>query len=67
PYSPVECCFSYAKGPLRLTNLENFYQTPSECFSPAIVFEIKNGNKVCANPEDSWVRRAVGRLQKKKG
>ncbi|NXA08371.1 CCL14 protein, partial [Sapayoa aenigma] len=67
PYSPTECCFNYIKGPLRLANLKAFYSTPRECFFPATVFETKNGNKVCANPEETWVQTAVGRLQKRKG
>ncbi|NWI50114.1 CCL5 protein, partial [Calyptomena viridis] len=66
PYSPTECCFHYVKAPLRLLNLKGFYSTPKECFSPAVVFETKNETKVCANPEESWVQRALGRLQKKK-
>ncbi|NXS39615.1 CCL14 protein, partial [Balaeniceps rex] len=67
PYAPSECCFSYIKSPLRLAKLKGFYTTPKECFSPAIVFETRNGTKVCANPEITWVEKAVERLQKKKG
>lgn len=29
-------------------------------------FETKKGDKVCANPEDKWVKRAVRELLKKK-
>ncbi|NXS14165.1 CCL14 protein, partial [Neodrepanis coruscans] len=65
-YSPMECCFRYVKAPLRLANLKDFYSTPRECFSPAIVFETKDGHKVCANPKEMWVQRAVGKLQKNK-
>ncbi|XP_010140359.1 PREDICTED: C-C motif chemokine 5-like [Buceros rhinoceros silvestris] len=37
PYRPSECCFSFAKAPLRLANLKSFYRTPKECFNPAVV------------------------------
>ncbi|NXH66385.1 CCL5 protein, partial [Hydrobates tethys] len=67
PYAPSECCFGYIKSPPRLANLKRFYVTPRECFSPAIVFETRNGTKVCANPEMTWVEKAVGKLQKRKG
>ncbi|KFV94762.1 C-C motif chemokine 14, partial [Fulmarus glacialis] len=67
PYAPSECCFSYTKSAFRLANLKSFYKTPKECFSPAIVFETRNGTKVCANPEMTWVERAVERLQKRNG
>ncbi|KFQ72870.1 C-C motif chemokine 17, partial [Phoenicopterus ruber ruber] len=66
PYTPLECCFSYAKARLRLTNLKGFYMTPNECFSKAIVFETLNGTKICAKPEVAWVKKAVESLQKKK-
>ncbi|NXM02015.1 CCL14 protein, partial [Tyrannus savana] len=67
PYSPSECCFHYVKAALRLANLKDFYSTSRECFLPATVFKTKNGIKVCANPEEPWVQRAVGKLQKRKG
>ncbi|NXO82881.1 CCL14 protein, partial [Sitta europaea] len=67
PYAPSECCFRFAKRALRLHNLLGAYSTPRECYSPAIVFTTKKGDKVCANPEDKWVKRAVTELQNKKG
>ncbi|NXX20460.1 CCL3 protein, partial [Podargus strigoides] len=65
PHTPVECCYSYIKARLRLAILKDFHATPKECFSPAIVFETRNGTKVCANPEMDWVEKAVERLQKR--
>ncbi|NXU27734.1 CCL14 protein, partial [Thalassarche chlororhynchos] len=67
PYAPPECCFNYIKSRIRLANLKGFYITPNECFSPAIVFETRNGTKLCANPEMTWVEKAVEKLQKWKG
>ncbi|NXR07714.1 CCL17 protein, partial [Semnornis frantzii] len=66
PHSPVECCFKYLKGALRLSRLKGFYRTPTECFTPAVVFETRNGTKLCADPEQLWVMKAVGMLQKKR-
>ncbi|XP_041314871.1 C-C motif chemokine 5-like [Pyrgilauda ruficollis] len=66
PYSPAECCFDYIKGVLRLDYLLGSYSTPRECYFPATVFETKKGAKICANPEEKWVKRAVKMLQKKK-
>ncbi|KGL74728.1 C-C motif chemokine 3-like 1, partial [Tinamus guttatus] len=63
--TPVECCFNYTQRVLRLANLKNFYETPKECFYPAIVFETKNGNQICADPKQSWVAKRVAQLQKK--
>ncbi|NXO64058.1 CCL14 protein, partial [Phainopepla nitens] len=66
PYTPSECCFSYITRPIRLDNLLGSYSTPRECFFPAIVFETKKGGKVCANPEEKWVKRADKELLKRK-
>ncbi|NWR04539.1 CCL14 protein, partial [Paradoxornis webbianus] len=65
PYTPYECCFKCIERPLRLSNLVGCYSTPRECFTPATVFETKRGDKICANPEDKWVKRAVRELQKR--
>ncbi|NXQ21984.1 CCL3 protein, partial [Peucedramus taeniatus] len=67
PYTPAECCFDHIKGILRVDILVDSYSTHSECFLPAIVFETKKRVKVCANPEEKWVKRAIRLLQKKKG
>ncbi|NWW03021.1 CCL14 protein, partial [Oreocharis arfaki] len=64
-YAPSECCFGYVKGRLRVASLVGFYSTPKECFFPAIVFETKKGIKLCANPEEKWVRTAGAELRKK--
>ncbi|NXC50720.1 CCL3 protein, partial [Penelope pileata] len=63
-YTPVECCYEYIKSPLRYDVLKNFYETPKDCSSPGIVFETRNGTKVCADPSMRWVKRAMQRLQK---
>ncbi|NWX92031.1 CCL3 protein, partial [Nothoprocta ornata] len=63
--TPVECCFHYVKHVLRLAVLKNFYETPKECFYPAIVFETKKGAKICVDPEQPWVAKRVVELEKK--
>ncbi|NWV56923.1 CCL14 protein, partial [Daphoenositta chrysoptera] len=65
PYAPSECCFGYVKGRLRVASLLGFYSTPRECFFPATVFETKKGVKLCANPKEEWVNKAVKELKKK--
>ncbi|XP_009670733.2 C-C motif chemokine 3 [Struthio camelus] len=66
PYTPTECCFRYIKHTLRSANLKDCYETPKECFFPAVVFETKNGNKLCADPNLPWVVKAAEKLQKQK-
>ncbi|NXC76411.1 CCL14 protein, partial [Anhinga anhinga] len=66
PVTPSECCFKYVKYAVEIAKLTSFYETPTDCFSPAIVFETEKGRKICANPESSWVEKAVKKLQKMK-
>ncbi|KAM6057748.1 PREDICTED: C-C motif chemokine 4-like [Chlamydotis macqueenii] len=65
-HSPVECCFGYRKLQLPVAYLMDFYRTSTDCFMPAVVFETKNRTKICTNPENSWVKKAIQNLQKRK-
>ncbi|NWJ10652.1 CCL13 protein, partial [Crypturellus undulatus] len=65
-YTPTECCLHHAKKPVRLTNLQSFYETSTECPLSAIVFVTLAGQKICADPEKSWVKRATNVLGRKK-
>nr|XP_009931927.1 PREDICTED: C-C motif chemokine 5-like [Opisthocomus hoazin] len=66
PHTLSECCFHYAKSPLRLANLKSCYRTPKECFSQAVVIVAASGNKVCADPEKPWVKKAMEKVSRKK-
>ncbi|XP_035192933.1 C-C motif chemokine 14-like [Oxyura jamaicensis] len=65
-YTPSECCFDYIKLRVRSDVLMSFYKTPKECFYPGIVFETRNGTKICANPKARWVEKAIEKLLKRK-
>uniref|UniRef100_A0A8C3KQL3 Chemokine interleukin-8-like domain-containing protein n=1 Tax=Calidris pygmaea TaxID=425635 RepID=A0A8C3KQL3_9CHAR len=70
--TPIECCFSYCKSPLRLKGGWRGHKRDYSChFSPSFTFhlgrfETRNGAKICTNPEEFWVKRAVEKFQKKK-
>uniref|UniRef100_A0A663MRS4 Chemokine interleukin-8-like domain-containing protein n=1 Tax=Athene cunicularia TaxID=194338 RepID=A0A663MRS4_ATHCN len=63
-FSPTECCFNHVQKPIR--NIESFYHTPRDCSMPAVVFVTANGAEICADPQKSWVKRVMKRIQKKK-
>ncbi|NXE19222.1 CC4L protein, partial [Ardeotis kori] len=65
-HSPVECCFAYRESQLPVAYLMDFYRTSTDCFMPAVVFETKNRSKICTNPEEAWVKKAIQKLQKRK-
>ncbi|NXC16574.1 CCL17 protein, partial [Corythaeola cristata] len=63
-FTSSECCFEYAKKPVRRP--QSFYQTPRDCSLPAVVIVAANGSEVCADPEQSWVKKAMKKLRRKK-
>ncbi|KAM6065130.1 C-C motif chemokine 17 [Theristicus caerulescens] len=63
-FTPTECCFEYAQKPIR--HMKGFYETPSDCSLPAVVIVAATGAEVCADPEQSWVKKAMKKLQRKK-
>ncbi|NWX91525.1 CCL3 protein, partial [Nothoprocta ornata] len=65
-YTPTECCLRHAQRPVRLINLWSFYETPGECSLPATVFVTLHGDKICADPERRWVKKAKNMLGRKK-
>ncbi|NXT25480.1 CCL4 protein, partial [Syrrhaptes paradoxus] len=67
PYTPLECCYNYIKARPRMKNLKGFYMTSKECFDSAVVFETRNGTKLCAKLDTSWVEKIMKMLQKEEG
>ncbi|NWX15146.1 CCL4 protein, partial [Aegotheles bennettii] len=59
-----ECCFEYARKPVR--HIQSFYETPTDCSLPAVVIVAATGAKICADPKKPWVKRAIQKLRRKK-
>uniref|UniRef100_A0ACB8FAH8 Uncharacterized protein n=2 Tax=Sphaerodactylus townsendi TaxID=933632 RepID=A0ACB8FAH8_9SAUR len=66
--SNQDCCLSYTKKPFPLRFITGFTkQLSSEvCDINAIIFHLKKGGRVCANPQDGWVKKHLHRLSKKR-
>uniref|UniRef100_A0A8C8RCQ5 C-C motif chemokine n=1 Tax=Pelusios castaneus TaxID=367368 RepID=A0A8C8RCQ5_9SAUR len=54
-----DCCLSYSKVRLPRGVIRGYTEQLSTevCDINAIIFHTKNGLKVCANPEQRWVKR----------
>ncbi|NXF68506.1 CCL17 protein, partial [Ciccaba nigrolineata] len=63
-FSPSECCYEHVQKPIR--NIKSFYHTPRDCSTPAVVIVTASGAKICADPQQPWVKRVMKRIQKKK-
>ncbi|XP_061863697.1 C-C motif chemokine 17-like [Colius striatus] len=58
-----ECCYSYSKKAVR--GIQSYFQTPRECFLPALVVTNARGVMFCVNPKDQWVKKALKELESK--
>ncbi|XP_023421800.1 C-C motif chemokine 17 isoform X1 [Cavia porcellus] len=61
-----ECCLDYFKGAIPIRKLVSWYRTSDECPKDAIVFETVQNRRICSNPEDRHVKKAVRHLQSRK-
>ncbi|XP_010002469.1 PREDICTED: C-C motif chemokine 3-like, partial [Chaetura pelagica] len=57
PASPTECCYSYAQK--RIRHVQSFYRTSSDCSLPAVVFVAANGDEICVDPKNTWVKKVI--------
>ncbi|XP_069724605.1 C-C motif chemokine 17 [Phaenicophaeus curvirostris] len=62
-FTPTECCFEYAQKPIR--SVQSYYATSKDCSLPAIVMVTPTDVKICTNPKNSWVKKAIKKFQKK--
>uniref|UniRef100_A0A8C1J7R7 Chemokine (C-C motif) ligand 39, duplicate 1 n=1 Tax=Cyprinus carpio TaxID=7962 RepID=A0A8C1J7R7_CYPCA len=61
-----KCCgeeFSNVKIPVKL--LTSYYRTSSSCPRRAIVFQTEAGKEFCVDPESTWVRSHVDKVDKR--
>uniref|UniRef100_A0A8C1J7C5 Chemokine (C-C motif) ligand 39, duplicate 1 n=1 Tax=Cyprinus carpio TaxID=7962 RepID=A0A8C1J7C5_CYPCA len=55
--------FSNVKIPVKL--LTSYYRTSSSCPRRAIVFQTEAGKEFCVDPESTWVRSHVDKVDKR--
>ncbi|XP_039908972.1 C-C motif chemokine 25b [Simochromis diagramma] len=61
------CCLGYVKDIRKKANIVSYTKQESDgdCNIKAILFAMKRRPKpVCANPNDEWVKKEMGRLDK---
>ncbi|XP_027717416.1 C-C motif chemokine 4-like [Vombatus ursinus] len=53
----VPCCNNFIKHRIPQSLVVGFVRTSPRCPKPGVLFETKQGLKVCANPAVHWVQR----------
>ncbi|XP_043859783.1 C-C motif chemokine 4-like [Dromiciops gliroides] len=60
---PTSCCFSYVRQQIQKKFVTDYYETSSQCSQPAVVFLLRRGQQVCADPTEEWVQSYVEQLE----
>lgn len=64
-----DCCLGHVKGMKK--NLKRnivgytMQKTDGDCNLPAVVFNMRRGKNICANPDQQWVQHLMAQVQKK--
>ncbi|XP_007070523.2 C-C motif chemokine 4 [Chelonia mydas] len=53
---PDKCCFRFQKRRIKRDNTVGYYRTSPVCPQPAVVFKMKEGQEICAEPDKPWVK-----------
>ncbi|XP_030642740.1 monocyte chemotactic protein 1B-like [Chanos chanos] len=60
------CCSKFSTIRIPLKRVVSYTWTSSNCPKKAIVFETIGGNRICVDPEASWVSGHVATVDKRK-
>ncbi|XP_023558873.1 C-C motif chemokine 3-like [Octodon degus] len=57
------CCISFTSRPIPRKLVVAYFRTSSMCSTDGVIFLIKKGTSICANPRDSWVQDYIRDLE----
>ncbi|XP_047244852.1 C-C motif chemokine 7-like [Girardinichthys multiradiatus] len=58
-FGPEECCFNFIVKPLSKKRVVNFRRTESLCPMEGVLFTMKNGNELCVDESQKWVKDII--------
>ncbi|KAF5916064.1 hypothetical protein HPG69_003138 [Diceros bicornis minor] len=61
--TPPTFCFSYISWRIPRKFVDDYYETSSQCSKPGVIFQIKKGRQVCADPAEVWVQEYMTDLE----
>ncbi|KAL7885322.1 hypothetical protein AOLI_G00056170 [Acnodon oligacanthus] len=60
---PVECCYGFQKVKIPFRRIASYRWTSTNCSKKAVIFRTVIGREFCAEPEASWVKEHMMKLQ----
>nr|ABA54970.1 CC chemokine SCYA124 [Ictalurus punctatus] len=61
---PDECCFKYQTNRIPVKVITAYEETDHRCQKPGVIFTVKEGRKVCADPDVKWVQNLIKKIDK---
>ncbi|XP_029281464.1 C-C motif chemokine 4-like [Cottoperca gobio] len=58
-FGPDECCLNFVIKRLRKNNVVSHKYTDRRCKNEGVIFTMKSGNEICADPSVKWVKNLV--------
>ncbi|XP_053089575.1 uncharacterized protein LOC117597104 isoform X2 [Pangasianodon hypophthalmus] len=62
PNGQGPCCFSYQTHKIPVRRITAYQKTYRGCENPGVIFILKSGRGVCADPEVKWVQNIMKKL-----
>nr|QZC92296.1 chemokine (C-C motif) ligand 38 [Sebastes schlegelii] len=58
-YAPDKCCATFISSRLRTNNVMSYKYTDNSCPMEGVIFKRINGNELCADPSQLWVKKLI--------
>ncbi|XP_026765916.3 uncharacterized protein LOC113524000 [Pangasianodon hypophthalmus] len=59
---PNKCCFKYQTSQIHVRFIKAYQETERQCTKPGVIFTLKDGRQVCADPNVEWVKNIMKKL-----
>ncbi|MCI4376992.1 hypothetical protein PGIGA_G00198170 [Pangasianodon gigas] len=59
---PEKCCFSYQTKHIPVRFIKEYEESERQCTKPGVIFALKDGRQVCADPGVEWVQNNMKKL-----
>ncbi|KAG9274738.1 C-C motif chemokine 3-like [Astyanax mexicanus] len=56
------CCTSFYQRQIPAGRIVSYEETSLGCTRPGLIFVVRNGKRVCVNPNLGWVQRVRGEI-----
>ncbi|XP_053089210.1 C-C motif chemokine 3-like [Pangasianodon hypophthalmus] len=62
---PDKCCFSYQTHRIPVKVITGYKETDQRCTKPGVIFTLKSGRNVCADPSVEWVQNIMKKINER--